>query len=96
MGPEEIEDALADHPAVSDAGVVGVPDDARGEIPKAFVELVDGAGDDALVEELQNHVKDTLARYEYPREIEFVAELPRTTSNKIERSALRDRAGIEE
>ncbi|WP_436348080.1 acyl-CoA synthetase [Natronorubrum sp. FCH18a] len=92
LGPEEIEDAVGSHDAVADAGVVGVPDDVRGEIPKAFVTLNDDyAPSDVLAEGIQRHVKDQLAKYEYPREIEFVENLPRTTTGKIRREALRDR-----
>ncbi|MFB6172897.1 MAG: acyl-CoA synthetase [Haloarculaceae archaeon] len=92
IGPEEVEDALAGHPAVADAGVVGVPDDTRGEIPKAFVVLAAGHGpSEVLAEELTDHVRDRLAKYEYPREIEFVDDLPTTTTGKVRRRDLRAR-----
>jgi acetyl-CoA synthetase len=92
IGPEEIEDSLAGHDAVADAGVIGVPDDQRGEVPKAFVTLVDGYDpSDSLAEELQQHVKSRLAKYEYPREIAFVDELPTTVTGKVRRADLRDR-----
>ncbi|MFB6171959.1 MAG: acyl-CoA synthetase [Haloarculaceae archaeon] len=95
MGPGEIEDALAEHPAVADAGVIGVPDDTRGEIAKAFVALAPGTEpSDALAEELKEHVKDSLAKYEYPRALEFVDELPRTTTGKVRRYDLRQREGV--
>jgi acetyl-CoA synthetase len=89
IAPQEIEAALAKHESVHDAGVVGVPDEIRGEIPKAFVVLEGGyePGDD-LAEELQATVKDTLAKYEYPREVEFVDDLPQTHSGKIRRQDL--------
>ncbi|MFC7229757.1 AMP-binding protein [Salinirubellus salinus] len=91
IGPTEIEDCLAAHPAVADAGVVGVPDETRGEIPKAFVVLAAGeTPSDALRETLQTHVKDTLAKYEYPRELVFIEDLPKTTNGKLKRSRLRD------
>jgi acetyl-CoA synthetase len=95
MGPAEIEETLADHDAVADAGVIGVPDDTRGEVPKAFVALGPGydPGDD-LRGELQAFVKDRLAKYEYPRELEFVEELPRTTTGKVRRHDLREREGL--
>lgn len=91
MGPEEIEETLAGHGAVVDAGVVGIPHDVRGEVPKAFVVLADGYEPSAaLREELQQFVKDTLAKHEYPRELEFVDELPRTVTGKLRRAALRE------
>ena len=89
IGPEEIEETLADHPAVTHAGVVGVPDAERGEVPKAFVELAAAEEwSDDLREELQGRVRERLARYEYPREIEAVDELPKTTTGKIKRAEL--------
>jgi acetyl-CoA synthetase len=96
VGPEEIEEALARHDAVFDAGVIGIPDDRRGQIAKAYIVVNDGfEPSDSLVETLQSFVKDLLAKYEYPREIEFVEELPRTTTGKIRRTDLRAREGIE-
>jgi acetyl-CoA synthetase len=95
VSPGEIEDALGTHSAVIAAGVIGVPDEERGQIPKAVVELDDGvkpSGD--LKEELEVHVRDTLAKYESPREIEFFDELPKTVTGKIKRSALKDREEV--
>jgi len=90
IGPEEIEDSLAGHDAVADAGVVGVPDEERGEVPKAYVQLAEGNETSVeLVDELKQHVKDRLAKYEYPREIEFIDELPKTATGKIKRTDLR-------
>jgi len=95
IGPEEIEESLAHHPAVADAGVIGIPDDVRGEVPKAFVRLTDDYNpEDRLAKELQEYVKDRLAKYEYPREIEFLEKLPLTTTGKIRRSELREREGL--
>lgn len=92
IGPGEIEDCLIGHPAVRMAAVVGVPDPLRTEIVKAFIVLQDGVTpDDGLVAEIQRHVKTRLAAHEYPRAIEFVTELPMTTTGKIIRRALRDR-----
>jgi acetyl-CoA synthetase len=92
VGPREIEEVLLDHSGVEQAGVVGVPDDTRGEIIKAFVEPTDGAdGDDALRSELRTRTRDRLAAYEYPREIEFVESLPKTSTGKIRRVELRER-----
>jgi 2-aminobenzoate-CoA ligase len=74
------------------SAVVGSPDEERGEVVKAFVVTDDAVDpDDALAESLQTHVKDTLAPYKYPREIEFLAELPRTETGKIQRAKLRER-----
>ena len=97
IGPDEIEEHLAAHDAVANAGVIGVPDETRGEIPKAFVVLAEGyEPTDGLGTELKTHVKDRLAKYEYPRELEFVDELPRTTTGKIRRRDLREREGLVE
>lgn len=92
IGPEEIEDSLSGHEAVADAGVIGVPDDERGEVVKAYVQLADGyTPSDALADELQQYVKDRLAKYEYPRKIEFIDELPKTATGKIRRNDLERR-----
>ncbi len=92
IGPFEVESVLVEHAAVVEAAVVGKPDRERGQIVKAFVVLDPGvAGDAALVEELQEHVRRRTAPYKYPREIEFVAELPKTVSGKIRRVELRAR-----
>jgi len=92
IGPAEIEDSLASHDAVVNAGVIGVPDKERGEVPKAFVILSDGVdGDETVRDTLRTHVRNRLAQYEYPREITFVDELPTTTTGKIQRGRLRDR-----
>lgn len=92
IGPFEVESALVEHPAVVEATVVASPDDVRGEVVKAFVILAQGyAPSDALVTELQEHVKSVTAPYKYPREIEFVTELPKTISGKIRRVELRER-----
>ncbi len=92
IGPFEVESALLEHPLVVEAAVVGKADEVRGQIVKAFVVLNDPsrAGGD-LVRELQEHVKHTTAPYKYPREIEFVADLPKTVSGKIRRVELRER-----
>ncbi|WP_433629983.1 acyl-CoA synthetase [Halomicrococcus sp. NG-SE-24] len=93
VGPGEVESAILEHPGVEQVAVVGVPDDTRGEIIKAFVQPVGAATDnyDDLRGEIQQLVKRRLAKYEYPREIEFVADLPTTTTGKIQRRKLRDR-----
>jgi len=90
IGPGEIEDCLLKHPAVALAAVVGRPDDLRTEIVKAFIVLKGEAeGTDRLRKQIQNFVKDRLAAHEYPREIEFIADLPMTATGKIIRRKLR-------
>ena len=90
VGGPEVEDCLLTHPAVAECGVVGKPDEARGMIIKAFVVLKPGqSGDEALVQALQEHVKQAIAPYKYPREIEFVTALPRTETGKLQRFKLR-------
>src|SRR5256886_569086 len=91
-GPE-VEAALLSHPAVAECGVVGAPDEARGMIVKAYVVLAaDIEGDATLAEALQDHVKRTIAPYKYPRAVEFVAQLPKTGTGKLQRFALRQMA----
>ena len=90
IGPGEIEECLMKHPAVAMVGVVGVPDKVRTEIVKAFVQLrPEIAPSDGLKADLAAYVKTRLAAHEYPREVEFVAELPLTTTGKILRRELR-------
>lgn len=90
IGPFEVESALVGHPAVAEAAVVGKPDELKGEIVKAFVVLKPGqTPSDALRNELSLFVKQHLAAYAYPREIEFVDALPKTPSGKIQRYLLR-------
>lgn len=96
IGPFEIENCLLQHPAIFNVAVVPKPDAERGSIVKAFIILNAGverskALDDLLIAELQNLVRGKLAPYEYPKEIEFVDELPMTTTGKLQRSVLRDR-----
>ncbi|HTZ93590.1 MAG TPA: AMP-binding protein [Streptosporangiaceae bacterium] len=91
-GPE-IEDVLLSHPDVAECGVVGVPDEARGQIVKAYVILRHGAtGDAAKARELQDLVKARIAPYKYPRAVEFVTTLPRTNTGKLQRFLLREQA----
>lgn len=90
IGPSEIENCLVKHPAVANAAVVPKPDRERGALVKAYVVLAPGhVAGDALVAELQQHVKGKLAPYEYPKEIEFIAQLPMTTTGKVQRRVLR-------
>lgn len=96
IGPFEVESALLEHDAVAEAAVIAKPDTARTNIVKAFVVLAPGyEQSDGLVTQLQDHVKATTAPYKYPREIEFLAELPKTISGKIRRTELRWREGTE-
>tara|TARA_Y100000590_G_scaffold7900_1_gene9935 strand:- start:13024 stop:14652 length:1629 start_codon:yes stop_codon:yes gene_type:complete len=91
IGPFEVESALVEHESVAEAAVIGKPDPLRNEIVKAFVVLAEGQQpSNNLVTSLQDHVKKTTAPYKYPREIEFVKELPKTVSGKIQRNQLRD------
>jgi acetyl-CoA synthetase len=90
IGPFEVESALQSHPSVAESAVVGSPDPLRGVIVKAFVVLApDYHASEELVRELQDHVKHETAPYKYPREIEFLNELPKTVSGKIRRVELR-------
>jgi acetyl-CoA synthetase/medium-chain acyl-CoA synthetase len=92
IGPFEVESALIEHPAVAEAAVVGSPDEMRGQIVKAFVVLAPGHRPSAaLAGELQEHVRRLTAPYKYPRDVEFLAELPKTISGKIRRTELRQR-----
>ena len=92
IGPQEVENALIEHPAVQESAVIGVPDPERGEIVMAFVVLAPGySASEALVEELQQHTRELTAPYKYPRRIAFVDDLPKTVSGKIQRKLLRER-----
>jgi 2-aminobenzoate-CoA ligase len=91
-GPE-VEATLLLHPAVADCGVVGAPDEERGQIVKAYVVLKAPAdGGDAMIRALQDYVKQAIAPYKYPRSIEFLRELPRTETGKLQRFRLRQMA----
>jgi len=89
IGPEEIEITLATHPAVAEAAVIGVPDEVRGQIAKAFVVLK--AGQTATSDDLIAYCKGKIATYKLPREVEIVTELPRTATGKLLRRVLRDK-----
>ncbi|MEM1420335.1 MAG: acyl-CoA synthetase [Pseudomonadota bacterium] len=92
IGPGEIEDCLTGHPAVAMAGVVGVPDELRGEAVKAYVVLREGqAADAAQIESIQTYVKTKLSPHEYPREVAFLEALPMTATGKIMRRELKRR-----
>ena len=93
IGPFEVESALLEHPSVLDVAVIGKPDALRGQIVKACIVLRPGTPfRDELKTELQIHCKRLIAAYKYPREIEFVSELPKTTSGKTRHVELRRRA----
>ena len=87
--PREVEDVLAEHPAVRESAVVGVPDEKRGETVKAYVSLKAGA--QATPDELIAHCKERMAAYKYPRQVEVIDELPKTVTGKILRRELRDK-----
>ena len=90
IGPFDVESVIIEHPAVAEVAVVGKPDPERTEIVKAFVVLRPGVDpSDALKTELQQHVRTRLSLHAYPREIAFVAELPKTPSGKVQRFLLR-------
>lgn len=92
IGPFEVESAILEHPAVVETAVIGVPDHDRGHVVKAFVVLGPGHDpSDELVAAIQDHVKSITAPYKYPRQIEFIEELPKTVSGKIRRVELRAR-----
>ncbi|XP_067329328.1 acyl-coenzyme A synthetase ACSM3, mitochondrial-like [Anolis sagrei] len=92
IGPFEVESALIEHPSVVESAVVSSPDPIRGEVVKAFVVLAPNYvshDQEALIKELQDHVKKVTAPYKYPRKVEFVSHLPKTISGKIRRNELR-------
>ena len=90
IGPFEVESALVSHGAVAEAAVVAAPDEERGAVVRAVVVLRDGySPSEALVTELQDHVKQETAPYKYPRIVDFAADLPKTASGKVQRAVLR-------
>jgi 2-aminobenzoate-CoA ligase len=93
IGPEEIEDVLVTHPAVADAGVIGIPDPIMGQKTRAYVALTSGTAEsEALKTELIEFCRGKVAVYKLPREVIFVPEMPRTITGKLLRRVLRDRA----
>lgn len=100
IGPFEVESALMTHPAVVECAVTGVPDEVRGQIVKATIvlakEYVDYPDKEALIKDIQNHVKRVSAPYKYPRVVDFVTELPKTISGKIRRVEIRQKDAAKE
>jgi acetyl-CoA synthetase len=92
IGPFEVESALMEHPSVLECAVTAAPDPMRGQVVKATIVLAKGfSPSEELKKELQNHVKRVTAPYKYPRIVEFVSELPKTISGKIQRNVIRKR-----
>jgi acetyl-CoA synthetase len=91
IGPFEVESACVEHPAVKEAAAVASPDERRGDIVKAFIVLAAGhEPGDELAAEIKAHVRERHSAYAYPREIEFVDDLPKTLTGKIRRVELRE------
>jgi len=91
IGPFEVESACVEHPAVKEAAAVASPDERRGDIVKAFIVLTGGhEASDELADEIKKHVRERHSAYAYPREIEFVDDLPKTLTGKIRRVELRE------
>ena len=86
--PREVEELLFEHPEIADAAVVGIPDDRRGEIPVAYVVPTPDA--EVAPEEIKQYCLDNLAEYKHPRQVEFVEELPRTTTGKVQKFKIRE------
>jgi acetyl-CoA synthetase len=92
IGPIEVEAAVKKHPAVEECAVVGSPDRNRGNVVKAFIVLKERhQGDETLAEDIKAFVKNKLSKHEYPKEIEFISELPKTPDGKVKRKLLRER-----
>ncbi|WP_114964339.1 acyl-CoA synthetase [Alkalilacustris brevis] len=89
MSAVEIEDAILRHPKVAEAAAIGVPDELRGQVVKAFV-VLKGKATEGLDAEIQDLVRSNLSKHEYPRQIAFVSDLPKTPAGKVNRKALRD------
>jgi acetyl-CoA synthetase len=90
MSAVEIENTLLKHPNVKEAAVIGVPDETRGQVAKAFI-VSDRAASDEYVDELKKFTRERLSQHEFPRHIAFVSELPKTPAGKVHRKVLRDR-----
>ena len=90
MSAVEIEDAILKHDRVAETAVIGVPDETRGQVVRAYIVLKEGDPASGLEAEIQERVRASLSRHEYPRQIEFVDSLPKTPAGKVNRKALRD------
>ncbi len=90
MSAVEIENTMLKHDDVQEVAIIGVPDETRGQVVKAFV-VTDRKGSDEYIKELQNFTRERLAQHEFPRLVEFVSELPKTPAGKVHRKVLRDR-----
>ena len=96
IGPFEVESSLGEHPAVAEGAVVPKPHEERGNIVKAYVvPSADAEPTAGTADDIQEHVRNELGAHEYPREIEFVEDLPKTVTGKIRRTELRDEAAAE-
>jgi acetyl-CoA synthetase len=96
IGPGEVEECLAKHPAVALAGVIGAPDPVRGEVVAAYIVLAEGReASPELATEIQMFVKERLAAHEYPRQVRFIDAMPMTVTGKIRRAELRKLHGNE-
>ncbi|MFH0845392.1 MAG: acetate--CoA ligase, partial [Pseudomonadota bacterium] len=92
IGPTEVESILLEHPAVADSAVVGKPDELRGEVVKAYIVLTKNhQPSEDLKRDIQLYAKNKLSKHNYPKELEFVDDLPKTPSGKIMRRLLRDK-----
>jgi acetyl-CoA synthetase len=94
MSAVEIENVLLQHPEVREAAVIGVDDRVRGQVVKAYIVGL-RPGDEGFVRELQDFTRNRLSQHEYPRQVAFVAELPKTPAGKVNRKALRERERLE-
>jgi acetyl-CoA synthetase len=90
ISPVEIEDVLKKHEAVKEVAVIGVPDERRGQIVTALIVTNGRDGDESLTKELQEFIKTRLSKHEYPKNIKYITEIPKTESGKIRRKALKD------
>ena len=96
VGPTDVENSVMTHPAVAESAAVGQPDEIRGEVIKSYVVLREGyEASEALADEIKQRVRERLSTHAFPRVIEFVDELPKTPSGKIQRFKLRAQAAEE-
>jgi len=91
IGPDEVEETLMKHDGVAETAVVGAPDETRGEVVKAYISVADGfEPDESLADDIQTYTREELSKHEYPREIEFLDDFPKTATGKIARSELEE------